>query len=195
MDVISLDLGMSVAQCRQTEASVRSRIFSIADAKEGQLQQPEDGGEHAFARETVTTQIRVDPGSDQGQRPGEHQHFAVFRLVPDFPPSLMVAILLAPLLIPSRHLDMSKRVEADPYRGPGRRDHKGLDAPQRLDVLNQRPVGLAIVETAPGLMAGDPQPVVGGMVQAGQLGRGRRIEHPDNKGVFRVPSSSTHLRN
>ena len=85
MDVIYLDLGMSVAQCRQTEASVRSRIFSIADAKEGQLQQPQDGGEHAFARETVTTQIRVDPGSDQGQKPWRTSAFCRISTRPGLP--------------------------------------------------------------------------------------------------------------
>jgi hypothetical protein len=37
LDMVSLDLGMSVAQGGQTEASVRSGIFAIAYTKEGQF--------------------------------------------------------------------------------------------------------------------------------------------------------------
>ena len=108
--------------------------------------------------------------------------------VPDFPPSRMVAILLAPLLVPPRHLYMSKRVGTDPYRGPGRRDHQGLDTPQRLNVSNPRPLGVTIGEAATGLWR-----VIPGL--SGKLGRGMRIEHPDHRGVFRMSSTSTHLRN
>ena len=67
MNLVSLNLGMPVAQGCQAEAAVGLGIFAVAYAKQRQLQKPDDRGEHPLAWETVATQIRVDARPDQGK--------------------------------------------------------------------------------------------------------------------------------
>ena len=68
-DVAAVDLGVPVAQGRQAEAVVGLRVFAVADAEQGQLEQPDDRRQHPLARQAVPAQIGVDARPDPRQRP------------------------------------------------------------------------------------------------------------------------------
>jgi hypothetical protein len=98
---------MPIAQSGQTKALVGSRVFVVADAKEGEFEKLDDRREHSLARQAVPPQIGFHPRSDQRQNPRKHQHLTVFCFVPHLAPSGVVAILLASSLIAPSNLDMS----------------------------------------------------------------------------------------
>src|SRR5258707_7018920 len=80
-NVAAPDVGMAIAQRRQTKAVVRSGVFVVADPKQGLLQQPHDRRQHSPAAKTVAPEGRVNPRPNQGKRAREGKHLAGFRLV------------------------------------------------------------------------------------------------------------------
>ena len=86
---------MPITRCRQAETVIGLRIFAIANAKEGQLQEADDRRQHVFARQAVMAQIGVHVRPDARERPAEHQHSVELGFISRLAPALMVAVLLA----------------------------------------------------------------------------------------------------
>src|SRR3954451_16368771 len=82
----------------------------------------------------------------------------------------MILILLAPLGIARRHLDMPVLVGTDPDVGPGGRDHQRTDALQRVLVADRLSVGTGVAEALAGAMPANTRLFVGGIAQPDRLG-------------------------
>src|ERR671925_673793 len=83
------------AQRGEAEGAVLARVFIVAYAYTRRLEQPHHAGEHFFARQAGEAQIVPHPAPDARQGAGELGHAAILRLVADFAPARMVAVLLA----------------------------------------------------------------------------------------------------
>src|SRR6185436_6315535 len=66
----SPDRGVSVAEGRQSERAVQTRVFVVADADQGQLEEPDDRRQDLFAVEAGSGEVVVDlrPDLRQGRR-------------------------------------------------------------------------------------------------------------------------------
>src|SRR5207245_4674279 len=70
-DVAASHLGVTIAQRCQPEAFIFTGIFNVPDARERDLQQADDRGEDALARQSAKRQIRLDASPNPGQHPGK----------------------------------------------------------------------------------------------------------------------------
>src|SRR6185437_6277811 len=71
-----------------------------------------------------------------------------FGLIPDAPPSRVIAMLLAPPRIPPRRLEMSVLQWTDPYVGPGRRHRQRLDPGELRGIPDHLALGIPKNEPA-----------------------------------------------
>ena len=126
----ALDIDMSVTKRGQTERPVRFRVFRVADPNERLLEQAHGCGEHLLAWDTGAAEVSLDARPYPGKRLGEVGQPLVLRLVTDRPPTLVIAVLLAPARVPARCLDVPERVRRDPDVVPCRRDRERTYPPQ-----------------------------------------------------------------
>src|ERR1051326_4864490 len=133
---IASDGGMPIAQRGQPKAVVGLRIFAVADAKERELEQSDDSGEHALALRSAPAQMGVDALPDTRQHTAEHPHPVEFGFVPRLAPARMITILFASPRIATSRLDVPVRERADPHRCPRRRYGEGLDPAKRRKIAD-----------------------------------------------------------
>ena len=126
---------MPVAHGGRAERVVEPRVLVVADAHQGELEQP-----HAPPRAPSRA---AGPRSCQvacrrarrmrGQGRGERRPSGRTSSRRGAPPARVVAVLLATARVAAGGLDVAVRVRADPDVGPGRRDR------ERLDLLDASP--------------------------------------------------------
>ena len=125
-------LDMSVTQRRQAEALVVAGIGGIADTDHRVVEEPDNRGQHPFARETAAPQIRINRGPKPRQRLGKGREARIFDFIAAGQPAFMIAILFAAALVAARSLDMAVRITRNPYIRPGWRYRQTSDAGKRL---------------------------------------------------------------
>jgi hypothetical protein len=175
------DLGVAVAEGGETERPVVARVFLVADANERGLQELDDGGQDAAAREPAVGEVFLEAGTDEGQGLPEGEHAAVFRLVAHGAPPRVIAVLLAAAGIAGRDLDVAEGVRADPHVRPGGRDDERTDAGERAGVAKDASIPPEIAEGATHFLPSQAGPGVGDVTQAGRirrlLGMFREVQH------------------
>ena len=124
-------------------------VLIIAHADQGLFQEPDHSGEHLSPRKAAQGQISIGLG-ESAARLAERHHPVVLGVVADFPPTRVIAVLLPPLRITARGLDMPPRRRADPDLGPGGRDRQTLDPCQDLGIADRLPVGSGVAKALPG---------------------------------------------
>ena len=150
----ALDHDMPVAQRRQSEALVVARIGGVADADHRVVEQPDDRGYDALARQLALAQVPVKPLADGGQRARELGQAEILHLVAARRPALMVAVLLAAALVAPGRLQVAVGVSADPDVRPGRRNRQHADAVERCGIAHRAAVDLLVAEA----LAAPPTP-------------------------------------
>jgi hypothetical protein len=127
-EVISLDLHVVVAQGGQPEAVVVTRVLRVADPQQRPIHERHHPREHPLPDHAALAQVGRDPLAQGGQGVGEREQPLVLDHLPELAPLGVVAILLAPLGVPPRRLDVPVLVLADPHVGPGGRNAQSLAA-------------------------------------------------------------------
>ena len=94
-------------------------IVVVAHPDESGLEKMNDGGEDFLSREPGKGHVLANLRADGWKSLGELHHMFVFGALADLTKKPMVAILLAPLGIAARGLDVTVRRRADPDVGPG----------------------------------------------------------------------------
>jgi hypothetical protein len=115
---------LTVAQGRKPEGLVIACVLLVSNPDAARLEKPHDGGERLFAREPGKTQIARDAPVDFRQRLCECKQPAVLRLIADFAPAAMVAILLSPARVAPCRLHVPILLRADPHVRPRRRNRQ-----------------------------------------------------------------------
>ena len=139
----------------------RARVFSSSVTKAASTRRRGRSG---------SARSRFHLVADLGQHAAEHQHAAVFRLVPHDAPAGVVAVLLAAAGVPAGRLEVAVAVAADPHVGVGRRDRELADAGDLRLVGDGGAIGLDVVEPTPRRHALDAGLAVGDVVQLGGFG-------------------------
>ncbi|PAV92510.1 hypothetical protein WR25_25235 [Diploscapter pachys] len=111
---VAADGAVALAQRRGAVALVRFGIGFVADAQVTDVEQAHDRGDSAIARQAACGQVRLDAGAQLGQAMAEIGAFFVFRRLLRLAEAGVIAILLAPLLIPADRLDMAIGLGAKP---------------------------------------------------------------------------------
>src|SRR5690349_17563794 len=106
----AVDPGAPISHRRQTKARLGVGLFGVADAKEGGLHEPDDGGEHSLPRQAAPPQIDLDTLADDRKDTAKSQHLAVLGFVADLAPPGVIAILLAAAIVASGRLNVAVRV-------------------------------------------------------------------------------------
>ena len=128
---------MPVAHRRQAEGVV-VRAYSSLPMRMRVVSSSRTTAASTFARgQAGELQVAFGGAADLRQRPAEGERPAVFRLVPDAPPSRVVTVLLPPPVVAARRLDVAVGSRADPDLGPGGRDRQRLDPRQGLGVADR----------------------------------------------------------
>ncbi|GAV37054.1 hypothetical protein ROTAS13_04747 [Roseomonas sp. TAS13] len=147
-DLAAVQPDMPVPQRGQAIGAVLRGIVLVADTDQRVLQQPRHGRQHLLPRQALARHVRRHPLPDLRQAGSELHHVPVFRRIPRFPPSGVVAVLLAAPLIPARGLEMPVRQRADPDVAIGGRNGQRTDAGEFRLVAQRMPVRIAIGEAA-----------------------------------------------
>ena len=123
---------MPVAKRRQAEALVIARIFGVADADAGCIQQTHHHCQHFFARQTGQCHVALQNTPQLGQLLAKGNHAFELCAVAKFAPFRVIAVLFAPASVAAGRLQMSARLHADPHVAIGRRNRQTRDALQIL---------------------------------------------------------------
>ena len=146
----ALDVGMAVAQRGEAIGAVAGRVFLVAHAQEGGVEQAHQGGQHALPVERGVAaggQVARDTGADARQGLAEGLEPLELAFVLQGPPLRVVAILLATARIDAGGLQVTLRERADPDIGVGRRDRQAVDA-RDLPGIAQPAAGRVLVAEA-----------------------------------------------
>src|SRR5207245_9001583 len=122
------DVDVAIPQRRQAERSVRARVFLVADADRGLLQEAYDRREHLFARYALASKVALYAPAYPSEQLRQRDEAAVLRLVPHGAPALVIAVLLAAPCVPPGRLQMTERVRRDPDVRPRGRYRQSLYA-------------------------------------------------------------------
>src|SRR5690348_5000746 len=166
-DARSGDLGMLIVQRRQPIRFVLARVLLVANAQRGLIQQAHHRRQHLLAWQIRQRQIGRDPRADGRQRLRERDHAVVFRGVAHRTPVWVVAILLAPLRVLARRLQVPARVRADPHLRPRRRNAQRPNTLQRRAIPHRLPPRIHVAEAAPRPLPPDARLVPADVPQAG----------------------------
>jgi hypothetical protein len=159
--------GVAIAQRRQPERLVLARVFLVADAHEGRVEEANDRRQHGVAarhRADRRGEVGGDALPDARQRRAELEHALELVGVLGEAPVGVIAILLAPARVASGRLDMAVGAQADPDVFVRRRDREGPDALQFGRLAHPLAVGADVPEVVADADAPDA---------------GRLIAHPD----------------
>ena len=114
------DIYVAVAQRGQTKGAICARVFIVADADEGALEQLHDARQDPGAAEAGLCEIGRGPGANRRQRGGEALQPVELGFIARLSPSRVIAVLLASARVTSRCLQVAAGIRADPDIGPGR---------------------------------------------------------------------------
>src|SRR5665213_922789 len=101
---IADEADMPVAQRRETEALVVTRIFSIADADAGCIQQAHNHSEDFLARQAWQCHVAFQNAPQLRQLLAEGNHSFEFRAIAKFAPFAVIAVLFAAARVSARGL-------------------------------------------------------------------------------------------
>ena len=142
--------GVARAQRGQAVGAVADRIFLVAHAHIGGVQQPHDGRQHARARQQrlapARCQVACHLGANARQRPAKGRHALELVRVAQLAPLRVVAVLAAPARVQPGGLQVALGQRADPHLGVGRRNGQAADAFQFALIAQPVAVGLAVAK-------------------------------------------------
>src|SRR3546814_16325367 len=105
---------MALAQGRRTETPVGERIYLVADAQRGEVEQADDRGDDALGAEGAAGEIVFQTRAEQRQRVAEGGAAVIFVGVLREAEIGVIAILLAPARVIARREAMAVRPRAEP---------------------------------------------------------------------------------
>ena len=127
-------------QCRQTERSVRPRVFLVADAHERFLEQRDDNGKNFLPGQSRQCAIVFQPATQSRQSLTEFDHARKLAVVTRLTPARVVSILLASPRVAAGRLQMPSRLRANPDVGVSRRNRQHPDAIEHAFRMDRSPV-------------------------------------------------------
>ena len=160
------ELHVMVAQRRQPVRFVRPRILFVADAQQRFVEQADDRGEHLVLRQPGQGEILLQSTPQPRQLRAELDHARELAVVARFAPLRVIAILLALPRIPTRRLQVSARLAANPHVRISGRNRELADSIERAWSLYRPAVRPEIVEVRPAALAADAGLGVGNVEQA-----------------------------
>ena len=166
---------MPLVQSGQTVRPVLLRILGVADADQGEFQQPHGGRQHLVAGDPRSGQIGFYTPPEFRQRPGKGGHPFELGLRGVPAPAVMIAILFAALHITTRRLDVAAGARRNPDVGPCGRNSQGADALQNRLVTDQGTFGVMIGKARARTRARQTGPIVAAPRQP--LGNFRPFAH------------------
>ena len=161
----AVDRDVLVLERRQAVGVVGLRVFFIAHANRGALQQTNGGSQHLLSRHAAQRQIVVDPFPDRGEHRPKRCHAAEFRGVAHGPVVRMVAVLFAPASIASDRLQMPTLETTDPNVRPRRRNHKAPNPFQDFCIFDEPVFGIQVTKTAARPLSYNPRRLVRDVAQ------------------------------
>ena len=141
---------MARAQRGQAKRLVGDRVFLVAHAHVGGVQQPHDGGQHLRARQRFLAparrQVARQPGADARQRLAKGRHALELVGIAQAPPVGVVAVLAPAACVQPGGLQVAVGQRADPHIGVRGRNGQAADARQLVCVAQPVPVGLPVAK-------------------------------------------------
>jgi hypothetical protein len=151
------------------------RVFFIAHADEGGLQQFNDGGYHLLAWQTGRFQILLDSRPDGWETSGEIEHAVKFRVIADPPVVRMITILPAAARVHTGSLKMAIMGGTYPDILPGWRQDQRANSLQRGAITDQSAPGIKVGKTFPRFFTLKAGAAAVDVTETGQLRRFTRI--------------------
>src|SRR5580700_2701725 len=167
---------------------VQLGILFAADPEQAEVDQPDGAGRDAVTIQATSRQVRHGGRPQRRQNAGEPQHVKELLSVALFAPLLVVAVLDPAPAVHAGGLDVAQRVRRDPDVRPGRRDHQRADALQRLPLRDLRARRVAVPETFPTPLAGDPRATRIAACQAWNRSRQRRCTGAHTQTAYMAPA-------
>src|SRR5437763_645066 len=130
------DSYVPIPKGREPERAVEPRVFLVADAGKGELEEADDGREYLFARQPGPSEVCRDARADAREGPRELEQLRELALVAASTKVRVVAVLLASARIAPGCLDVAIVARADADVGPGRRDREPADASDGLRIVD-----------------------------------------------------------
>src|SRR5690606_1975873 len=140
-DSVALDRRVPALQRRETHGAVLVEVAAIADSDPGEVEELRGRGEHCGLVRRRGREVLLEPAAKTSEHSREVGEVSVLRSLALLAPLGVIDVLLAPLLVTARRLNVAARVDAEPDVGPsGRHGERGKTAsdgsvPQRLTVL------------------------------------------------------------
>src|SRR5262249_22693981 len=141
---------VAVPHRRQPERAVLLPVLAVADADQRGLEQPDDESQDLLARQALASQVLLDPHAQARQHRAELKEPAILRFLALRPEPRVIAVLLAPLRIASRRLEMSVRAGTDPDVRPRGGNRERADPRERGGVAERSPFRKPIAESPAG---------------------------------------------
>ena len=173
--------GVTRPQRGQPERTIETGVLVVADPDEGRLEEPHDGGQDLVARQAGRREIPFAAGADPRQDAREIEQLPELGVVAVRTPARVIAVLLASPGVPTRRLEVTGRIGADPDIGPGGRDGQRADALLGDGIGYRRSVRPAIGEPAARATARDAGSRIGGIAKASGP-RGGAVVRFDHRG-------------
>ena len=142
---------MAALERRQTERPILFGVRVAPDTDQALLEQAHDRGQHLRAGQPRLPEIALHAHPDRGKDSAEGKDTVELGLVTNLAVPRVVAVLLAPLRVPTGRLNVSLGGGADPHLRPRRWDHERPDAGQLGLVAHRSAVGVDVAESRSGL--------------------------------------------
>jgi hypothetical protein len=188
------DLGVAIPQGRQAERAIQARVFVVADAHPGELEQPDHRRQDLLARQSRRAQVTGHLSPDPRQPLPEPDQPIELPSVPARAKRRVVSVLQATTGIATDGLQMARRIGADPDVRPCRRDREPLDPGERGRVADQPSGRPPVPERATRTLAPNAGVAVVCVVKAGpsRVDPGRRFGHgfDDRQRAYRARTAA-----
>ena len=155
----------------QAVGIVFANVFFVADADRSQVQQRDQAGQHACARQVSAAKIARHLATENWQKPFAGLEPQEFGLVRNLAPLLVVDVLFAAAGIAAGGLQMPVGLAADPDVRPRRRNCERLDAIDMTSIPQPASVAVQILEARAVHMASEAGLVVYDIFQVGEAGQ------------------------
>ena len=107
---MTLDPGVTVPQGRQPEGAVEPGVLVVADADEGQLEEPDNRRQDLLARKAAQCEVGIGALADARQRLPESKQAIELGLLALLAPARVIAVLFPPLRVAPRRLQMGRGI-------------------------------------------------------------------------------------